>query len=200
MTTPNAEDPPVASGPLADPVADLPSPRRPVTAGILALWLVGWALGIVFMVQQLASPGPFSLDRAFLLAWMLLWAAAGLGVMTYIAWLLVGRERISIEDGALVIRRGMLGLWWARRWPLESVRRLRTFGREIPPMIALSLDFSGRGAAGVRFESGGHVVRFARALSEHDARAIVDLLLARHDFGREPHGDEPGRPHSQPAA
>lgn len=200
MTPSNQEALPVPASPSADLVADLPSPRRPVTVGILSLWLVGWVFGVVFMVQQLLSPGPFSLDRAFLLAWMLLWAAAGFGVVAYMAWLLAGRERVSIEGGALVIRRGVLGAWWAQRWPLESIRRLRTFGREIPPMIALSLDFSGRGAAGVRFESGGHVVHFARALSESDARAIVDLLRARHDFGREPQGDEPGRPHSQGAA
>jgi hypothetical protein len=49
-------------------------------------------------------------------------------------------------------------------------------------MIALSLDVAGRGASGVRFESGGHVVRFARTLSEHDAHAVVELLRARHAF------------------
>ena len=181
-------------------VADLPSPRRPVTIGVLSLWLVGWAFGVVFMVQQLASPGPFGADRAFLLVWLLLWAAAGFGVMAYMVWLHAGRERVSIEGDALVIRRGVFGLWRARRWPLASIRRMRPFGREIPPMIALSLDFSGRGATGVRFESGGQVVRFARALSEHDARALVDRLRARHEIDREPHGAEPGQPHSQPAA
>lgn len=181
-------------------VADLPSPRRPVTIGVLSLWLVGWAFGVVFMVQQLVLPGPFGADRAFLLAWLLVWVAAGLGVMAYMVWLYAGRERVSIEGDALVIRRGVLGLWRARRWPLASIRHLRPFGREIPPVIALSLDFSGRGASGVRFESGGHVVRFARALSEHDARALVDRLRERYDLGRESQGTEPGQPHSQPAA
>lgn len=186
--------------PAGEIVADLPSPRRPVTVGILSLWLIGWAFGVVFMVQQLLSPGPFSLDRVFVLGWMLLWAAAGVVVIAYMTWLLSGRERISLEDHALVIRRGVFGLWWTQRWPLESIHRLRTFGREIPPMIALSLDFSGRGATGVRFESGGRVVRFARMLNEHDARAVVELLRARHDFDREPHGHAPGSPQSQPAA
>lgn len=181
-------------------VVDLPSPRRPVTVGVLTLWLGGWAFGLVFMLQQLLSPGPFRSERLFLLAWMLLWAAAGVGVMAYMAWLLAGRERVSLEDGALVIRRGAFGLWWKRRWPLESIRRLRTFGREIPPMIALGLDFSGRGASGVRFESGGQVVRFARTLSEHDAHAVVELLRARHDFDHQPPGDEPGGPRSHSAA
>lgn len=200
MTTTPETDPP---GPAAAPgelVADLPSPRRPVTVGVLSLWLVGWAFGVVFMVQQLLSPGPFSFDRAFLLAWTLVWAAAGFAVMGYMTWLVAGRERVSVEGGALVIRRGVLGLWWARRWPLESIRRLRTFGREIPPMIALSLDFSGRGAAGVRFESGGQVVRFARALGENDARTIVELLRSRYDFDREPRGHEAVGPRTQPAA
>lgn len=186
--------------PPGELVADLPSPRRPVTIGVLSLWLVGWAFGVVFMVQQLLLPGPFGPDRAFLLGWLLLWIGAGVGVMAYMVWLQAGRERISIEGDALVIRRGVLGIWRARRWPLASIRHLRPFGREILPVIALSLDFSGRGASGVRFESGGQVVRFARALSEHDARALVDRLRSRGDLGHEPHGSEPGQPHSQPAA
>lgn len=184
----------------ADLVSDLPSPRRPVTLGVLSLWLVGWAFGVTFMVQQFLEPGPFGFDRAFLLAWMLAWVAAGLVVIGYMTWLAAGRERVTLEGGALVLRRGVFGLWWARRWPLESIRRLRTFGREIPPMIAFSLDVSGRGASGVRFESGGHVVRFARTLDEHEARAIVDRLRALHEFDRETHGDEPEHPRSQPAA
>lgn len=200
MTTSRAADPQGRDAAAPELVVDLPSPRRPVTVGILSLWLVGWAFGVVFMVQQLLSQGPFSLDRAFLLAWMAVWVAAGFGVVGYMAWLLAGRERVSIEGGDLVIRRGAFGLWWARRWPLASIRRLRTFGREIPPMIALSLDFSGHGASGVRFESGGRVVRFARTLSEQDAHAVIDLLRARHDFDREPGADAPGRPQSQPAA
>jgi hypothetical protein len=200
MTTPNAPDSPGRDAAPGELVVDLPAPRRPVTVAILSLWLVGWAFGIVFMVQQLLLPGPFGANRAFLLAWLLAWAAAGVAVMGYMAWLVAGRERVSLEGGSLVIRRCALGLGRTRRWPLERIHRLRAFGREIPPMIALSLDFSGHGASGVRFECDGQVVRFARALSEHDARAVVELLRARHDFGREPHGDEPGRPQSQPAA
>lgn len=205
LTMPNSKpihEPAAAppGNPAGEIVADLPSPRRPVTIGVLSLWLVGWGFGVVFMVQQLLLPGPFGADRAFLFAWLLLWVAAGFGVMAYIVWLHAGRERVSIEGDSLVIRHGVFGLWRARRWPLASIRRLRPFGREIPPMIALSLDFSGRGATGVRFESGGQVVRFARTLNEHDARSLVDRLRARPEFEREPHADDPGQPHSQPAA
>lgn len=197
---------PTESAPSREPaaraelVSDLPSPRRPVTLAILSLWLVGWAFGVGFMVQQLLEPGPFSFDRAFLVAWMAAWIAAGALVVGYMVWLAAGRERVTLEDGALVLRRGVFGLWWTRRWPLESVRRLRTFGREIPPMIAFGLDVAGRGASGVRFESGGEVVRFARTLDEHEARAVVDRLLALHDFAHEPSADPGERPHSQPAA
>lgn len=186
--------------PAGELVVDLPSPRRPVAVGILSLWLAGWAFGVAFMLQQLFSPGAFGFERAFLLAWMVLWAAVGVGVMAYLAWLVAGRERVSLEGGALVIRRQVLGVGPTRRWPLASIRRLRTFGREIPPVVALSLDVSGRGASGVRFESGGRVVRFARTLGEPDARAVVERLRARHDFEREPRDGEPGRPPSHSAA
>lgn len=191
MNLPIAQESDPAGAPAGELVVDLPSPRRPVTAAVLSLWLVGWAFGLGFMVQQLTSPGPFGAERAFLLVWMLVWAGAGVGATGYLAWLTAGRERVLLELGSLVIQRGVWGWWWTRRWPLESIHRLRPFGREIPPVIAIGLDVSGRGATGVRFESGGQVVRFARTLSERDARAVVDLLRARHRFDDQPNGHEP---------
>ena len=191
---------PKPGAPPGERVADLPSPRRPVTIGVLSLWLVGWGFGLAFMAQPLTSPGPFTIDRAFLLAWMILWAGAGLGVVGYLAWLVVGREQLFLEPEYLVIRRGVWGRWWTRRWRLDSIRRLRPFGREVPPVIAFGLDVAGRGASGVRFESGGHVVRFARALGESEARGIVELLRARYDFVRDSQGHEPADPRSHSAA
>lgn len=181
-------------------VVDLPSPKRPVAVGVLSIWLVGWAFGSGFMFQQLFSPGPFGPDRAFLLAWMLLWGAAGAGAVAHLAWLVAGRERVLIEDSDLVIHHGLGRLWWSRRWPLDSIRRLRAFGREIPPLLALGLDVAGRGASGVRFESGGRVVRFARTLDERDARAIVHLLRTRHRFEDALRAGEPAEPRSHSAA
>lgn len=186
--------------PPSELVVDLPAPRRPVTVGVLSLWLVGWGFGIAFMAQQLSAPGPFSIDRAFLLAWMLLWAGAGLGVIAYLAWLTVGRECVLIDGEHLLIRHGVWRLSWARRWRLDSIRRLRPFGRGVPPVIALGLDVAGRGASGVRFESGDRVVRFARSLSESDARAVVDLLRARYRFDDGAAGRESANPHSHSAA
>lgn len=200
MNEPNESAPAREAAARAQLVSDLPSPRRPVTLAILSLWLVGWAFGVGFMVQQLFEPGPFGFDRAFLLAWLLVWVAAGALVVGYIAWLAAGRERVTLEDGALVLRRGLFGMWWTRRWPLGSIRRLRTFGREIPPMIAFGLDVAGRGASGVRFESRGEVVRFARTLDEHEARAVVNRLRALHEFEPEAPAEPHERPHSQPAA
>lgn len=200
MTVPNESASAREAAVRAELVSDLPSPRRPVTLAVLSLWLVGWAFGVGFMVQQFLEPGPFGFDRAFLVAWMIAWFAAGVLVVGYIAWLAAGRERVTLEDGSLVLRRGVFGLWWTRRWPLDSIRRLRTFGREIPPMIAFGLDVAGRGASGVRFESGPDVVRFARTLDEHEARAVVDRLRALHDFGHEPQGEPHEGPRSQPAA
>ena len=193
MTTPPVTESHAADA--GDLVSDLPSPRRPVTAVILALWLAGWAFGLPFFVQQLLAPGPFGAGDLFLVAWLLAWTAAGLGVIAFLAWLLAGRERIWIADGALVLRRAVGPFGVTRRWPLASIHRLRTFGREIPPVIAFGLDVAGSGASGVRFESGGRVVRFARSLHEPEARAIVQRLRARHDFddpagGAPPHAGE----------
>lgn len=189
-----------AAPPRSDVVVDLPSPRRPVTAAILCFWLVGWAFGLAFMLQQLQVHRPFGGDELFLLLWMAAWTLAGVSAFVYMLWLVAGRERVLLEPGSLVIRHGVWGVWWTRRWPLASIRHLRPFGRGIPPVVALGLELAGRGASGVRFESGESVVRFARSLSETDARAVVDLLRARHDFGRETSGDAGGSSGSHSAA
>lgn len=200
MTRPIPFDTPLQGSAPTEPLLDLPSPRRPVAIGVLLLWLGSWVLGLAFLLQQLPAGGRFGFEGAFVLVWTLLWAVAGCGAIVYLAWLIAGRERVSLEGDSLVIRRGVAVVWRTRRWRLDSIHRLRTFGREISPVIALGLEVAGQGASGVRFESAGRVVRFARSLSEPDARAVVRLLEARCGFAREAGGLESGPPPSPPRA
>ena len=163
---------------------DLRSPRRPLTAVIVAAWLVGWAVGGTFVVQQFRggeNPGP---DRLFLIVWSLMWFAAGPMAFAYLAWLLVGRERVTVREGRLRIWRGVWRLGIAREYEAAAVHELRTFGREVAPLVAAGLDLAGRGASGVRFRCADRVVRFARALDEPTAHALVDRLCACHPFER----------------
>jgi len=176
-----------------DLVIDLPSPRRPVTAFVVGVWLVGWGVGLVFVVQQFQTGEPTRADQLFLAGWLAVWLAAGAAALAWLGWLLVGRERVTLTPQEIRIRHGVFGRGVTRRYALAGLSELRTFGREVPPLLAAGLDFAGRGASGVRFRHGGRVVRFARALDESSAHALVDVLRTRLSAGR-----SEGR--SQPAA
>lgn len=175
-------------------VFDMPAPRRPLMAIAMSAWLVGWAYGVVFMAQQVFSGSPFGLDRVFLVVWSGFWLAAGGWGATWLAWLLVGRERVVMDAKALHLRKSVLGIGFTSTYPLSSVTQLRTFGREVPPLLAAGLNFTGRGASGVRFCSRNRTVRFARALDELTARSVVESLRARHPF------DDANAVPAQPAA
>lgn len=162
---------------------DLPSPRRPVMAFVMAVWLVGWALGLVFLAEQFASGALINAARLSLAIWCGVWLAAGALGAIWTLWLVVGRERITLDEHALSIRHSVLGVGFTRAYPLAGITELRTFGREIPPLLAAGLDFSGRGASGVRFHAAHRTVRCARALDELAARSVVATLRARHPFG-----------------
>jgi len=171
-------------------VVDLPSPRRPLMAFVMGAWLIGWAFGFVFMVRQFGTGGPFGVTRTFLLLWCAGWLAAGVWGVGWLAWLVAGRERVSLTATSLVLWRGCFGVGFTRTFPLDAIRGLRTFGREVPPVVAAGLDFTGRGASGVRFVAGGRTVRFARALTETDARVVLDALRARYAFDARPTSSE----------
>ncbi|MFN8588398.1 MAG: hypothetical protein U0704_11440 [Candidatus Eisenbacteria bacterium] len=173
---------------------DMPGPRRPLMALALVAWFVGWAYGVVFMKQQFFSGAPFGLDRVFLLVWSGFWLAAGGWGATWLAWLVAGRERVTMDERALHLRKSVFGVGFTQTYPLSSITQLRTFGREVPPLLAAGLNFTGRGASGVRFCSRNRTVRFARALDELTARSVVETLRARYPF------DDAVAASAQPAA
>ena len=163
-------------------VVDLPSPRRLLTAMIVGLWLAGWIVGLSFALQQFRGGDDLGPDRLFLFVWSVCWLGAGVFAILYLAWLLAGRERVTLAGGRLRIWRGVWRFGLAHDYAAAGIRELRTFGRDLVPLLAAGLDFTGQGASGVRFRCDGRVVRFARALDEPAAHALVDRLRACHAF------------------
>jgi hypothetical protein len=162
---------------------DLSSPRRPLTALIVGAWLAGWAVGLAFLAQQFRAGESAGADVVFLVAWSTIWLAAGPLAFAYLVWLVVGRERVEVRERAVRIWRGVWRLGVSREYALDEVHDLRTFGRDVVPLLAAGLDFAGQGASGVRFQIGSRVVRFARALDEPAAHALVECLLTSGAFG-----------------
>ena len=162
---------------------DLPSPRRPLTAVALVAWLAGWAVGVMFVIQQFTGGERLDSDRVFLLAWAAIWVFAGFAAIGYVTWLVAGRERITLGATTLKVWYGV-GRWgFGHSYAVADITELRPFGRELAPVLAAGLDLAGRGASGVRFRCEGRVVLCARALDERAARALIELLRLHADFG-----------------
>ena len=125
------------------------------------------------------------------MVWAGVWLAAGAVSAGYMAWLVAGHEQITLDGDALRIRRAVWRAGITRTYALADVRELRTFGREVPPVLAAGMELAGRGASGVRFIHRDRVVRFARALDERAAHELVEQLNAHNAF--------PGA-HAQPQA
>jgi hypothetical protein len=173
-------------------VVDLPSPRRPLAVALLLVWLAAWTVGLGFVGQQFVHGDGYAGDRLFLVAWTVLWFAAGIVALLHLAWQAAGAERITLAPGVLEVRRGVGGLAIRHRYALADVSELRTFGREVPPVLALGLELAGRGASGVRFRHAGHVVRCARALDERAAHALVEVLRERSTLAEPAAGSHQG--------
>jgi hypothetical protein len=168
----------------------LPSPRRPVAVVLLAVWLAAWVVGLGFVTQQLVQGDGIGPDAWFLVGWAVVWLVAGAVSAGYLAWLLAGCERITLDGDQLRIRRAVWRVGITRTYATADVHELRTFGRELAPVLAAGLELAGRGASGVRFNYRDDVVLFARALDERAAHALVEQLLAHHAFP-DAHGHQP---------
>ena len=171
-------------------VLELPAPRRPVAVVLLAVWLAAWVVGLGFVSQQLVQGDGIGPDALFLVVWAVVWVLAGAVSAAYLAWLVAGRERITLAADELCIRRGVGRLGVTHTYATADVHELRTFGRELSPLLAAGMDLAGRGSSGVRFRYRDDVVLFARALDEHAAHALVERLLAHHAFP-DAHGHQP---------
>ncbi len=169
---------------------ELPSPRRPVAVVLLAVWLAAWVVGLGFVTQQLVQGDGIGPDALFLVCWAALWVIAGALSAGYLAWLLAGCERITLAADRLRIRHAVWRAGITRTYVLADVHELRTFGRELAPVLAAGMDLAGRGSSGVRFNYHDEVVLFARALDEPAAHALVERLLAHHAFP-DAHGHQP---------
>jgi hypothetical protein len=171
---------------------ELPSPRRPAAVLLLAAWLAAWVVGLGFVTQQLVQGDGIGPDALFLVVWAVVWVIAGALSAVYLAWLLAGCERITLDGDQLRIRRAVWGAGITRTYAIADVRELRTFGRELAPVLAAGLDLAGRGSSGLRFNYRDDVVLFARALDERAAHGLVERLLAHHAFpGAHGHSSPP---------
>jgi hypothetical protein len=155
------------------------TPRQPVVALFLAVWLSLWVRGGVEAGRfVLGDEQPIG-AKIFLTFWLAGWLA-GAG---FVAWALLataaGREELSLDSRTLRIRTSALGLGWTRAFPLEAIEGLEPMAtRAAPFQFVLSGGRTLRGGS-IQFRHGGKTVRFGRGLAAEDVERIVGELGSR---------------------
>lgn len=156
---------------------ELPTRYPSYAPVLLGAWLLVWGLGLTIVVLGWAgivvAPLPYT---PLNLAYFALFLAGGGVVAWRLAWLLRGRERVSLKDGVLVIARGVKD-GNPRRFPWSEIHDLRVGSyrrRFVYP--SWGRRFVAKGDSCLRFTYEGRDEEFARGLSRAEAEELLDLL------------------------
>ncbi|MGA3262747.1 MAG: hypothetical protein ABSC47_01730 [Terracidiphilus sp.] len=149
--------------------------RRSGTIVISVLWLVLWCGGGWLMLTTL-HPGR-ALSHPQLL-WLAGWAAGVFFMTASILWSLAGKTTLALDPWNLQIAHQVMGLQLnMRSYANADVRNLRF----VPAMIR------GRSTipSGIWFEENGRTRRFATAVAETEASALIGKMLQVYKFSHD---------------
>ena len=155
----------------------IPAKKNIFVILFLGFWMVGWAVGLVSVSNQLLGGTKESGSSLFLLAWLGAWLVGGGWALATLVWLLVGREivRVTVTELQHIRSYGLFSR--KREYQLAHVKRLRVSPPQNAAAAQYSAGMTNHGA--VSFDYGMSTPSFGYALDEAEARAIVDLLTKR---------------------
>lgn len=135
----------------------------------LVAWCLVWAYGewtaLSALVRELPSAGVASM---FVVVWLLGWTAAGLASVAMLAFLWDGREIVTVDDRAIVLRAEALGRGLDRTYDLQRATNLRP--------VAVS---SNRDREFLAFDYSGRTVTFGTGLHDEDAERVAREITTR---------------------
>jgi hypothetical protein len=142
----------------------------------LPVWLAFWTVGGLVAVNWMIHPGPDT-PRSFVLLWLIGWALGEIWAAYQFLWTAFGKEIVKVREGALSIKRDILGYGRIRSYPIGTVANLRASGF-FPSDSYWSNYLAQMKLAGgtVGFESRGRTERFGIQLKEEEARQVVQEL------------------------
>ncbi len=146
-------------------------PGRPrIIVGIFLLaWLGGWSVGGWSAAQTVLQKSRNGDVEWFLVFWLVMWLIGGLSALAVLAYMVAGKEVVTVQPGHLFVRLEVLGV--GRSWDYDStqIKHLR-----IAPPLPGRQQWSGS----IAFDYGASTVRFARDIEEAEAATIITELTA----------------------
>jgi hypothetical protein len=146
----------------------------------LGFWLCGWMFGEVFALVMLLS-GKMPLGAsAFALFWLGAWSIGGAYVLSFLWWMLKGREIITFAPGQMAIEKRGLLFFKAKTYDLNEVKKIRV--QDTLPYSAWGQksNLSALLNAGlIHFDYGLKTVQMAGGIDAAEARYIIEQLKSR---------------------
>lgn len=170
--------------------------RQPILPVLLAAWLVAWFFGEREALVHLFSPDEDAAGAFFLLVWLAMWTAGGLGALALLVYSLAGREIVTLRERTLTLRWAAGPLGWSRRFEVGALSNLRF--EELSPLTVPDESEDTpvarrriRMPPALAFDRGGTTVRFASRISREEAALALAALgeripLASRDAGAVP--------------
>lgn len=160
----------MATAPVIEPTPSgvrivMRSPRAIPLVVFMVIWLIVWTFGGGSAIRGLVQSFGFNIIALFFAFWLFGWLVGEVAVLAAVAFLLNGREIITVEDGVLTRRAETFGRGLTWRYPLAEVSEVRQVGAD-----------DDKRSTFVSFKHAEKPVRFGTDLDEAGAAAIVAAL------------------------
>ena len=147
---------------------EIPTKRDRWLITLIALWLSIMAAAAVTSSEDWEA-GTY-----------VLWGGVCAFILTLVAWLLAGREVVTVTQRELVLWRGLGRLGRERRFRRERIERLRPEPYEgmfsLAQILRGPLDQYGLTGGTIVFDYGARTHRFGSKLDDAETRQLVELI------------------------
>jgi hypothetical protein len=153
-----------------------PARRNYFVAAFLACWLGGWFFGETSAISELLTPTTKTGGgTAFLFFWLCGWTIGGFFAAVMLLWTLAGRERVTVQNDAVSIRREAFGIGLGKHYELRSVKNLRAIetAGAIGGFATGARDPFGFSGGRMAFDYGAKTIHFGAAVDMAEARYLI---------------------------
>ncbi len=126
----------------------------------LTAWVFGWSIGAFLVARDLLAPSDLT-EAVLLTVWLVSWVGFGVAAAGMLAFVLDGREILTIDGGGISRRAEVFGIGRTWRWSAAAVSNFRADG------------------AFLSFDANGKHVRTGTNLTTSSAERIAEELVRR---------------------
>ncbi len=157
----------------------IPSRRNIFVLAFLSLWLCLWFSGETMAISQLTAADATSGPDLFLYFWLIAWTLGGGFALITLLWQLVGKEIVTIGNGALVYRVQIFGIGLDRSYAQTHITGMRTVEyvtSYFSNQSAIKPPFFGAVTGPIAFDYGARTMRILPSMDEAEARILLSKL------------------------